>query len=282
VEGLGDVWRLAAATAVTVAVGAVAVPAGHAGVGDGKARSDPAGEVTAYASEDLTVAARSGRGGGPVCEYVVAADVVDPGLPASDPGVGVVREVNGRTEDLYLKRCVGEGPAVVWVARPTPVDIASEARRMLDVELVPVPTPTISPTAAGGGLVQLGMWLAVEPHAPVVATARVGPYWATATATPASITWDMGNGDRVGPCPGTGTPIVDLHTADEGPCGYTYHHVNRITADGAYQVTVTQTWDVTGVTFAGPVAGLASIARATTFPYIVRQIQTIGVPPTGN
>ena len=39
---------------------------------------------------------------------------------------------------------------------------------------------------------------------------------------------------------------------------------------------------ITGVTFAGPVPGLAPIARATTFPYIVRQIQTIGIPPTGN
>jgi hypothetical protein len=170
----------------------------------------------------------------------------------------------------------------VWVARPTPGDIADEARRMLEIKFVPLPTPTISPPATAGGLVQLGMWLAVQRHAPVVASAQVGPYWATATATQASITWDMGNGDTVGPCQGTGTPIVNLNTADEGPCGYTYRHVNRSNPDGAYQVTVTQRWTVTGVTFAGPVAGLAPIARATTFPYIVRQIQTIGIPPTGN
>jgi hypothetical protein len=96
VEGLGDVRRLAVAVVVIVLAHAVALPAGRAGIGDGKAGSDPGGSVTAYASEDWTVVARSSSGDGPACEYVFAADVVDPGLPALDPGVGVVREVKVR------------------------------------------------------------------------------------------------------------------------------------------------------------------------------------------
>ncbi|WP_231106574.1 hypothetical protein, partial [Streptobacillus moniliformis] len=69
--------------------------------------------------------------------------------------------------------------------------------------------------------------------------------WATVTARYESTTWEFGNGDSL-TCPGLGTPIVDLETADAGPCGYTYRWPSAPkftgTDDLAYHASATGHW----------------------------------------
>ena len=135
------------------------------------------------------------------------------------------------------------------------------------------PDLDISPLPEAGGVVNLGMWLALQGQDPVTVRAEAGPHWAEATVTLASTTWDMGNGDVV-ECDGAGVPIVDFDTPDEGPCGYTY----RVSApeDDPYEMSVTANWSVTYQSSGGPGAA-GSITRTATIAYDVDEIQTIGI-----
>ena len=130
----------------------------------------------------------------------------------------------------------------------------------------------------------VGLWLAVEDPGQVSITASVGPVWATVTARYMSTVWDFGNGDSV-ECEGLGTPIVDLDTVEQGPCGYTYRATSAPeftgTDDLAYHASVTGRWTVTYETSAGGSGTLSPIDRTTPFLYQVREIQTLRVADDG-
>jgi hypothetical protein len=188
---------------------------------------------------------------------------------------GVIRTFpDGRVEQVFARTCPGRtDPTFTWVdtsitAADVIDDAVDRARRA-----VPAPTLDLSPPPTAGGIVNLGMWLAVAASEPVSVRAEAGAYWAEATATLTSTTWDMGNGDVV-ECAGAGVAIVDVDTVEQGPCGYTYR---RSSPDAEpYRVTVTATWAITTRSSIG--AGSAgSIDRSTTIDYDVDEIQTIGV-----
>ena len=103
--------------------------------------------------------------------------------------------------------------------------------------------------------------------------AEAGPHWAEATVTLASTRWDLGNGDVV-ECEGPGTPIVDLDTPEQGPCGYTYRRSSP--EDAPYQLGVTATWAVTYRSSGGSGAA-GTIGRTVTVDYDVDEIQTVGI-----
>ena len=88
-------------------------------------------------------------------------------------------------------------------------------------------------------------WMRLDPGswAPVTASAGADLVAVTTTATPMSVSWDMGNGDVV-VCDGPGTPY-DPHDRDqENDCTYTYRRSSSRQPDGAYTLTVTTTWRV--------------------------------------
>ena len=127
-------------------------------------------------------------------------------------------------EEMVFNRVCPDGSGFTWVDVTVTVqdaidDAVDRARRA-----APSPTLDMNPPPDVGGIVNLGLWLALAGQGPVTVRAEAGPHWAEATATLASTTWDMGNGDVV-TCDGPGVPIVDTDTLDEGPCGYTYRRV---------------------------------------------------------
>lgn len=136
-------------------------------------------------------------------------------------------------------------------------------------DIIELPVPDVNPPVEGSGYVNLGMWLAVEPASYEPITASAGPVWMTVTPTPGTTTFDFGNGDRV-TCEVFGTPIVDLDTVDEGPCGYTYREA------GTFDVTAITSWLLPFDSSSGSGA-LEPMERITTFDYTVREIQTVGV-----
>ena len=119
----------------------------------------------------------------------------------------------------------------------------------------------------------VGLWLALAGQAPVTVRAEAGPHWAEATATLASTTWDMGNGDVV-TCDGPGVAIVDTDTLEQGPCGYTYRQSSP--DDAPYAMTVTATWNVSYRSSAGS-GSVGGVDRSLTVDYDVDEIQTVGV-----
>lgn len=185
------------------------------------------------------------------------------------------------TETLFTRQCPGQPSAYVWLASAEAVDIEAlissayaEVTRTL-----PEPDLDMNPSPESGGVVNLGLWLAVSDPGSVWALAEVGPVWASVTATVASIEWSMGNGDIV-LCDGLGTPISDTSSVEQGPCGYTYEWSSAPqftgTGDLAYHASVTATWQVQLVTSDGRNEYLDSLTMTSDFTYVVREIQAIG------
>lgn len=181
---------------------------------------------------------------------------------------------------LYYRSACGDGrlDGLYWVPPVSAVEVRRDAFRRVE-RSIPLPALNMNPDPAAGGYVNLGLWLAVTDPGGRSVTAAVGPVWVTVTASFDSTTWDMGNRDSVG-CDDLGTPIIDLDTVEQGPCGYTYRYPSapQYTGDGlAYHASVTGTWSISWVDYSGATGLLEPIYRITPFDYQVREIQTVGV-----
>jgi hypothetical protein len=245
----------------------------YAGTGDVvETRSDaPASTIGASVS---TTSFSSGGGGPSACSWTVNPDLgfVYPELPGDVPSTSFTRD--GVVHRLYLKACPGLPDAYEFVPDVSPRDVIDEARRELSRRL-PKPALAMNPPAASGGIVNLGMWLAVADAGEVSVTAQLGPIWATVRARQRDLTWDMGNGATI-VCTGVGTPIADLSTAEAGPCGYAYRRTSAGQPNSEYQVVVTSVWAVSYTSSVG--AGvLGDVPVSAGFGYRVRELQTIGV-----
>ncbi len=158
-----------------------------------------------------------------------------------------------------------------WTASdPDPAILLPGTRRQA-TEPITFPVPDLSPT--NQGVVNLGMWLAVEPAGPISVEAVLGRVWARTTATLIETSFDPGNGAAPVICAEIGTPIPDseLESIDEGPCGYTYPSAVE---DG--EITITSTWSVTWELSDGRTGRDADIVVTTVVPYDVVEIQTVG------
>jgi hypothetical protein len=204
-------------------------------------------------------------------------NVVPPDGSIPSPDDQINRESNGRADTGWIRECPGGGTEPFYWAPAAidPVDLVPNAladtRRRL-----PAPTPAINPDASAGGIVNLGMWLAVDDPGTTTARAALAGVWAQVTATASNITVDFGNGDSI-TCDGLGTPIADtaLDSLDQGPCGYTYRQSSP--DDDPYRLTITTTYAIDWTTSNGQSGTLTPITRSVTLDYDVDEIQTIGV-----
>jgi hypothetical protein len=121
---------------------------------------------------------------------------------------------------------------------------------VLAERLLRLPDPVIrsSPATAAMQLTELPTWLWMAPGVwvPQSATASVPGESVTATATPASAAWRMGDWHTV-TCHGPGTAYTGSSSpASASPtCGYTYTQSSAGQPSAAFHVTVTITWDIT-------------------------------------
>ena len=190
------------------------------------------------------------------------------------PDGGVVRSFpDGRTEQVFARECPDGVGGFTWVDTSITIgdvidDAVGRARRA-----VPAPALDVSPSPEAGGIVNLGLWLALAGQDPVTVRAEAGSLWAEATVSLQSTTWDLGNGDVV-TCDGPGTPIVDTDTVDPGPCGYTYRQSSP--EDDPYVLSVTATWQI-DYRSSGGSGSAGSVDRTLSIDYDVDEIQTIGI-----
>jgi hypothetical protein len=226
----------------------------------------------------------TGAGGPPPCTHRPATygeypNVVPDGSgPLPDPADQVNRDNNGRAETGWVRECPGGGAADPFYWAPAaidPVDLVPDALSRVSAQLA-APTPAINPDVTAGGIVNLGMWLAIDDPGTTTARAALAGVWAQVTATATSLEIDLGNGDTM-TCDGLGTPIPDdaLDSVDQGPCGYTYRQSSP--DDDPYQLSITAVYDIDWTTSSGASGGLADIRRTVTLDYDVDEIQTIGV-----
>ena len=206
---------------------------------------------------------------------VVPADSVDIPDPAAQASRG---NNDGGAETGWVRTCGTGGTQDPFYWAPTnidPVDLIPNALANARTQLT-APTPAINPDATAGGIVNLGMWLAIDDPGTTTARASLANVWAQVTAEVANIEFDLGNGDTIN-CDGLGTPIPDwaLDSLDQGPCGYTYPQSSP--DDDPYQLTITTNYTITYTTSTGANGTLAPITRSVTIDYDVDEIQTIGV-----
>lgn len=221
---------------------------------------------------------------GPSCEYRQARRGDFPSLVPGDPGVApggssdepITRDVDGVTQEGWFRLCEGGALEFYWSTVVDAVDLVPDAAARARARL-PLPVPDISPPPEAGGIVNLGLWLAIADPGTTTARATLSGAWAEATGSLTGFTVDFGNGDVV-ECPGLGVPIAavrpDLDTTDEGPCGYTYRASSP--DDRPYRMTVTADYAIRWATSDGRTGALDTTGRSITFDYDVDEIQTVG------
>ncbi len=190
--------------------------------------------------------------------------------------------IAGQFERMELADCArATEPAVTtgdvrWrvVTEPTPA-VLIPGLRLIVSGAIGAPEPQVNPPTEAP--VNLGLWFAVADPGPIVAEGRLGPLWARGTATLTETTFDPGNGDRIEVCDGPGTPIANVATVEEGPCGYTYRTHADVDADGL-EITIQTTWTIVWETSDGDASAdpPETRRRTTAIPYDVYEIQTVG------
>ena len=122
--------------------------------------------------------------------------------------------------------------------------------------VMPAPQAEASPRLDIPQLTGLPMWLFLKPGSwmPKSATVSAGGVTVTATATPQSVAWDLGDGSTV-TCSGPGTPYRLVPRSDglaaSPDCGHTYRRTSAAEPNGVFDVTATINWKVVWTGF-GP------------------------------
>ena len=210
---------------------------------------------------------------------VVGIGATGAGLTPEEAAEPATRVINGREHRLYSVACTDLGTVLRYVPIGVGVgDLIPGITDQVSGQLQP-PIPSISPTPEANGIVNLGLWLAVQPQTLGPITAQAGPAtWITVTPTLSSTTFDLGNGDTL-TCDGTGVPIEtvhpDLDVVEQSPtCGYTYRHSSP--DDQPFQLSITTTWTLPYESSEGP-GEIPPLERTVTLDYDVDEIQTVGV-----
>jgi hypothetical protein len=162
---------------------------------------------------------------------------------------------------------------------PPPALPAPAVLAQLAVRYLRLPDPVIRSSPAPGALqltrLPVWLWVAANVWQPQSKTAQVPGESVTATATPVSAAWAMGNGATV-PCKGPGTPYAGSNPAASSPtCGYTYDQSSAGQPGGAYRVTVTITWDITWAGTGGAGGALAPLQTVAAAEFQVAESQAL-------
>lgn len=154
----------------------------------------------------------------------------------------------------------------------SPAEVARLAYNQLRL-----PSPEIRTNPGERHLVNLPSWLWLDRSSwtPVSATASVPGVSVTATATPESLTWRMGDGASVS-CEGPGTPYragVDPK-APSPDCGHTYRRSSLGEPDDRFTVSATVTWTIrwSGAGRSGTFPGLTTTQKTS---FVVAESQAV-------
>ena len=174
---------------------------------------------------------------------------------------------------------IGVGGAAPPAGGGAPVLPAPGVLAQLAVKYLRLPDPVIRSSPAPGALqltrLPVWLWVAVNAWQPQSKTAEVPGESVTATATPVSAAWSMGDGTTV-TCKGPGTPYGGGNPAAASPtCGYTYDQSSAGQPGGAYRVTVTITWDITWVGTGGAGGALAPLETVAAAEFRVAESQAL-------
>jgi hypothetical protein len=169
----------------------------------------------------------------------------------------------------------GAQPAAVTVA-VNPAALAQQAAKQLGFGS---PTIEMAPPDGSPQLVGVASWLWIDPGEwrTLTASASAGPVTTTATATPAKVVWDMGDGNSV-TCDSPGTPYSASEPNATTNCSYTWPD------PGSFTVTATVYWTVTWTATGAPGGGSLGLQAGppATVGVKVTESQAINTPTGSN
>jgi hypothetical protein len=235
-------------------------------------------------------------GGGGVaqqhCPDYVAYAVAFPGADGGAPPAGSVQPGAWYVDLCAVGSAQGIATGVQWfaigqaptVAPPDPATVGVQAASELQL-----PTPSLALSPVTTGYVNLAEWLSVAPSIWHLFTTSAqacnagGCTTATATATPAIVTWKTGDGSVV-TCNGPGTAYnPDLSATEQSTaCSHTYRvtSTNQPNPDGnpnhaAFTVTAAVTWTVAWSGPDGSAGALPSLITEASTSLKVVQIESV-------
>jgi hypothetical protein len=251
------------------------------------ARADDVGITEDGRGAAVQVKINGGRGGdantpsGRTCSYTPNAEL-NVGLAGGTLRSGLVRLAARGT--FFDFACSDGDAGLIFVPDGPPARtrvylgaLVQQAYRYLPL---PAPQIGVNPPVGRNQLVNLPSWLWITPETwgARSATASVPGLSATATATPVSVTWTMGDGHQV-VCHSPGTPYRagDPPGAASPDCGYTYRSSSAGQPGERYEVSAATrwriTWTATGVINTS--GTLPDLLRTSSIDLRVAEVQTI-------
>jgi|HubBroStandDraft_5_1064220.scaffolds.fasta_scaffold42898_2 hypothetical protein len=252
--------RLALAAAVLVA-GALAAPVlsgaaapAYAGGGGGVCTVDLGGQwITVQCQYGGGTGGGPGRGGGHGGKVNLACTLTPIDQAAAQQAGLQWPPPTGFTW-AYMD-CIGgrvaSGPLAVLVSKATGAP-AVTPQQLLQQALNDLQIPTLrartAPPRGKDALVGLPEWFWVpngQWH-PESVTVSAGPVWATATATPVSMSFQPGGGFSPVSCKGPGPTYNPAKAASQqhSACAFTYTQPSAGQPGNAYQASIAITWNV--------------------------------------
>ena len=198
-------------------------------------------------------ASASGRPPRVVCQFTPDPSFIPPATMspadshAGEAGSWVLKRCPRNDADVMGRAPLPTVSQLVWAPASAPMTPSALAQVAYKQLKPPAPTLVLSPPSTRPELVGMPLWLSVPASSwvPVTASASAGGASVTATATPVSVMWSMGDGRSV-TCRGPGTPYpsdASVHPPLSSPtCGHTYQ---RPTPQGrSFPLTATVDWRV--------------------------------------
>lgn len=214
----------------------------------------------------------------------VPATIYDSGIGAT---TGITKLVGSIRYDLYERHAPNGAMTLVWIPRPSTVQLAQNAAILVRGRLPQPSVMTAPPT--NQVVVNVGMWMWADTdwwHS-VTAMAWVptvfGSAWARTIATPVRlrfITQDDGtvSGGQTGSmeCAGPGrewsVPLGDEATS---PCMYTYEHSSVSRDGGVFIGIVSVDWDISWTSNTGGSGSLPSYTTSSFMAVKVDELQAL-------
>jgi hypothetical protein len=214
----------------------------------------------------------------------VPAIIYDSGIGST---TGITKLVGSIRYDLYERHSPSDVMTLVWIPRPTSVQLAQNAAILVRGRL-PQPSVMTAPPS-NQVVVNVGMWMWADSdwwHS-VTAIAWVptvfGSAWARTTATPVRlrfISQDDGtaNGGLVGAmeCAGPGIEwSVAIGDEATSPCMYTYQHSSISRDGGVFVGVVSVDWEISWTSNSGTGGILPSYTTSSFMAVKVDELQAL-------
>ena len=220
-----------------------------------------------------------GSSGQPTCTYRklrVGEITMGPDLTPDEANEFIVSSANPNTF-LYLVTCAWPNGELTydytWITETSPADEVARARAEL-AEILPPPSPQMSPATDVNHLVGLQTWVWLDPAglAPVTVTVEIPGLATTATANPVGIRLNPGDGTNPIDCDGLGRPYTEGADPSQA-CTHTYQYISEHSATGTWDFTTTVVWEVTWTNSNGDAGTADPIDTETITPLQVVELQ---------